>query len=156
MYPADPINQNDLTGLCESAEAWCVVGILFGEEELPSGFAAWLKERSGSFVYYVDTENGNRAALSTGSCSAPGAGDFVRDFRDSCTTHDVGYDLMRFFDSSGKWGGTRRAVDNLLKDDLGGVCRSVALCRGPGCEIVAVTYVAGVRGYSLRQRYRVP
>ena len=114
------------------------------------------ESEQNSFVYFEDTENGNRAELSTGSCSAPVVGDFVRDFRDSCKTHDVGYDLTRFLDSSGRWGGTRRAVDNLLKDDLGGVCGSIALLRRPGCEIVSVVYVSGVKANSLRQRYRTP
>ncbi len=55
----DPLNGSDPSGLCNEATVHCVMGILTGTEELPTGFAEWEKARSGGSVNYVDTRKGN-------------------------------------------------------------------------------------------------
>ena len=149
----DPINHFDLNGLCNSPEVWCVIGILKGTEELPDGFAAWQAgRRRGGFVYYVDTRRGNRAVLSSGVCSVPAPG----SLQSACKTHDLGYNLMRFFGSSGRGGSTRRAVDNLLFNDFRGACRGLSWWRRPGCGITVGTGQFLVSGVSLVEMYGVP
>jgi hypothetical protein len=149
----DPINSFDLAGLCNSAEVWCVIGILKGTEELPDGFAAWQAgRREGGFVYYVNTRRGNRAVLSSGSCSVPGPG----SFKNACRTHDLGYNLMRFFGSSGRRGSSRKAVDNLLFNDFKGVCGGLSWWRRPGCGIAARAGYQIVAANRWNQGYGVP
>ncbi len=66
------------------------------------------------------TKAGLRAMDPLGACSAPIEGvPFVADFRDSCDTHDLGYDVLRFFKRAG---GERRAVDALFGRDLMADC----------------------------------
>jgi RHS repeat-associated protein len=155
VYPTDPINQSDLSGLCESVEEWCVIGILEGEEDLPDGFADWLRGRnSESYVHYEDTPSGNRAVLSTGTCSA--GSNFVVKFRNACKTHDLGYDLMRFFDSSGTNGATRKAVDNFLGNDTWQVCGRISVVRKAGCYSAAKAFVWVVKANSIREGNRKP
>jgi hypothetical protein len=149
---ADPVNGADLEGLCNEATVQCVLSILFGREELPRGFAQWLSRRGGAFVYYVDTARGKRAVLSTGACSVPGP----KSFQIACKAHDLGYDLMRFFASSGRHGDVRKAVDNNLFNDFKSVCSAVSWWRRPLCAVAARVGYEIVAANSYRQHYGVP
>jgi hypothetical protein len=146
------VNGSDLEGLCNEATVQCVLGILLGREELPTGFAQWLSRRSGAFVYYVDTPRGKRAVLSTGACSVPGP----KSFQIACKTHDLGYNLMWFFASSARHGDVRRAVDNNLFNDFKGVCSALSRWRRPLCGFLARAGYEIVSANSYRQHYGVP
>jgi len=152
----DPVNAFDLSGLCNDATVHCVMGILQGTEDLPDGFAAWESRRSGGFVYYIDTRRGTRAVLSTGSCSVPVIGDNPGPFRNACKTHDLGYDIMRYFGSSGSGGSVRKAVDNGLFNDLKAVCGGLSWWRRPGCGIWSRTYYEAVHWVSQKEHYGTP
>ena len=155
----DPVNGLDLAGLCNEATESCVIGILRGSETLPDGFADWLSRRSGgqARVLVAGTDAGRRALRSNGSCSSP-IGDTGRsfNFRNACRTHDLGYDLIRFFGTSGQWGSLRAAVDDLFGGDMLAHCsRRSAFLQG-SCGSWAGVYLGFVTGNSIRQFYRVP
>lgn len=151
----DPVNSFDLDGLCESAEKWCVVGILEARESLPGGFLEWGAKRRGS--RYVVVGNQSRRWLSHGACGGP-QGDTGRsfNFRRACQTHDLAYDLMRYFRSTGKGGSTRRAVDALFGRDLVSHCRSRSRFDRPFCYAWADTLHSAVDIGSVGQQYGVP
>jgi RHS repeat-associated protein len=153
---ADPINHFDLDGRCESAAAWCVIGILRGTESLPGMFRTWANRRAGHS--YQIGWNGSRRYFAGGGCSAPMMGNTGRSFNftRACQTHDLGYDLMRFFGSSGSRGGTRRAVDALFGRDLVSHCGGRSIFLRPTCYAWADTYHTVVDINSMRQAYRVP
>jgi Prokaryotic phospholipase A2 len=96
--------------------------------------------KTGGFVYYVDTPSGNRAVLSNGGCSVPVVGDHPAAFHNACQTHDLGYDLMRCFNSSGQHGDIRKAVDNNFFNDLKAVVSNKPWWRQPGGAMLARLY----------------
>jgi hypothetical protein len=151
----DPVNRFDLDGLCESAEKWCVIGILEGSESLPEGFVEWGTRRRGSA--YAVIGNQSRRWLMHGACGGP-QGDTGRtfNFRRACQTHDLGYDLMRYFRSSGTRGSTRRAVDALFGRDLVSHCRTRSRFDRPFCYTAADAIHTGVDIGSVGERYGVP
>jgi hypothetical protein len=136
-----------------------VIGVLEGEEDLPDDFLAWLDDRSaGAGVAFVKNGKGQRRAVRTdGGCSAP-TGDTGRffNFRNPCKTHDLGYDLTRFFDSTGPNGSIRKAVDNLFFNDMKAHCSTRAVSIKPTCAGLARTYYQVVAVNSKRQGYGVP
>jgi hypothetical protein len=151
----DPVNGTDPLGLCNQATVSCVIGILSGTESLPDGFLAWENARNG-LVGYVATTNGVQAELVTGGCSVPVLGDRVASFSAPCKTHDLGYDLIRCFDSSGPNGSIRKAVDNFLFNDLKAVVSAKPFWDKPGGAILARIYYEAVSANSFRQHYDVP
>lgn len=158
----NPLNGTDPSGLCNEATVACVTGILKGTEELPPGFAKWVAARkgedgkSGGFVYYVDTPSGNRAELSNGLGSVPLVGDNPPAFRLAYKTHDLGYDLMRCFGSSGTHGEVRRAIDNLLFNDMKADVRDLPWYERPFGAFDARLVYEGVHLNSSVEHYGVP
>ena len=138
----------------------CVRGVQTAVLPVPLGFGKWLSKRSGGAgrVVLVNNEAGERRAIrSDGGCSAP-TGDTGRsfNFRNACKTHDVGYDLMRFFNSAGPSGQIRKDVDNLFFNDMKVHCDSRATLIKPTCAGWERTYYQVVAANSLRQGYAVP
>jgi hypothetical protein len=132
------------------------MGILLGISELPRGFAEWQSKRDGGFVYYVDLPGRrNRAALSTGSCSVGGS--LAATFLQACRTHDLGYNLLRYFASQGRRISTvvRRSVDARLGSDFGIICGSLSWQRRPGCNFAAFVGMLLV-GANTRREGAVP
>ena len=106
----------------------------------------------------VHNEKGEKRAIrSDGECSGP-TGDTGRsfNFRNPCKTHDLGYDLMRFFDSAGPSGQIRKDVDSLFFLDLKIHCDSRAFLIKPTCASWERTYYQAVASNSARQGYGVP
>lgn len=148
-----PVSSFDLTGLCNEATAQCVIGILLGRESLPQGFASWLKDvRKGGPVGYISTSAGKRAVRSDGQCSSP-VGDTGRSFNfsNACRTHDLGYDLMRFFKTGGKNGDIRKRVDGLFLLDMKAHCGNRGRFTRGSCNNWANIYYNAVRINSWRQ-----
>ncbi|HVM14359.1 MAG TPA: phospholipase A2, partial [Egibacteraceae bacterium] len=147
----DPVNGFDLTGLCNEAATWCVIGILEGTETLPDGFEGWLAARSNGEgrVVVGRTDAGTRAMRSDGSCSFF-LGDTGRsyNFGSACRTHDLGYDLMRFFGYTGEQGAIRKAVDRLFLSDMRAHCGGRSFVLRPTCRAWARTYYEGVAANS--------
>jgi Prokaryotic phospholipase A2 len=138
----------------------CVRGVQTAVLPVPLGFGKWLTKRSNGAgrVLLVNNEAGERRAIrSDGGCSAP-TGDTGRsfNFRNACKTHDLGYDLMRFFDTSGPSGQIRKDVDNLSFRDLKVHCGSRATLIKPTCAAWERTYYQTVAANSRRQGYDVP
>jgi RHS repeat-associated protein len=159
----DPVNHSDLSGLCNSPEAWCIIGILTGFEDMPtvsingSTFDAWLNHRGGT-IDFRHTKAGNRAMRGEGGCSHVASKGGFFNFRNACRTHDLGYDLMRWFGSSGFLGSSRAGVDLLFLNDMRADCRArryLVPLEG-ACNAVAGVYYGGVSGNSVRQGYGVP
>jgi RHS repeat-associated protein len=156
----DPVNGLDLSGLCESGEAWCVIGILKGTESLPYFFHAWLKSTGNGnhkSTPLVQTSAGLRRIDREGSCSSPtGNTGATFDFTTACLTHDLGYDLMRFFNTSGANGSTRRAVDRLLGSDTAAHCGGRHWAIRGICHGWSKAFAAAVKANSALQSYGVP
>ncbi|MGH9267933.1 MAG: phospholipase A2, partial [Acidimicrobiales bacterium] len=153
----DPVNGLDLSGLCNEATESCVIGILRGSESAPDGFAAWLDTRSGGRVTYAKQGKGRRAMMSKGGYSSPFGNTGVSfNFTNACKTHDLGYDLMRFFGSSGRRGSIRRAVDGNFYGDMNAHCSGRSMFLRSQCGRWSAVYYGAVAANSARQLYRVP
>jgi len=155
----DPVNSFDLDGLCNEATESCVMGILRGSESAPDGFAAWLSARPGGKgrVTYYKLGKGRRAMRSDGGCSSPlGNTGASFNFTNACKTHDLGYDLMRFFGSSGRRGSIRMAVDSNFSGDMRAHCSGRSIFLRGQCGRWATVYYGAVAANSARQFYRVP
>jgi Prokaryotic phospholipase A2 len=109
-------------------------------------------------VYYADTPSGNRAVLSSGVCHVPVPGLRNRPpaFRNACKTHDLGYDLMRCFNSSGQHGDIRKAIDNVFFNDMKAVVSNQAWWSQPADAFVARVWYEAVSANSRAQDYGVP
>jgi hypothetical protein len=75
---------------------------------LPCGFREWLKDRGSTLAIKVNYGKSDVSFLMNVSndprCSLPGDLDWLdrvadRQMEDACGAHDVGYDLLRFYDS---------------------------------------------------------
>lgn len=86
-----------------------------------------------------------------GGCSTPG-GIGPEVFDDACRTHDLGYDTLRYAETSGSRLGpwARLDLDRRLLDDL------IRSCDDPTCRTTAAIYYAGVTANSIRQGYTAP
>lgn len=86
-----------------------------------------------------------------GGCSTPG-GVGPKIFNDACRTHDLGYDTLRYAETSGSRLGpwARLDLDRRLLDDL------IRSCENPTCRTTAAIYYAGVTANSIRQGYTAP
>ncbi len=86
-----------------------------------------------------------------GACSTP-AGLDHDGFRDPCRAHDLGYDLLRYAESTeeplGPW--ARLAIDRRFHRDLDSTCDTL------GCHLLARAYGFGVGLNSFRQGFTVP
>lgn len=145
----DPVNSLDLAGLCDVAATWCIIGILFGYQSLPRGFAEWLARRGGRVVYYR-LRGHWRAMKSNGECSF--SPEFV--FHNACKTHDLGYDLIRFFrwakGQSGPWADIKWRIDRAFRSDMRSACwTSTLYAFGYACYYFASIYYRAVRRASI-------
>lgn len=166
----DPVNLFDLDGRslidgsgggespCGSPECWCVIGILLGNYDVPRGFMDWAKRRSSRF-YLVYGPRGH-VGRGDGGCSGPpiflGDTGASYNFRFSCQLHDLGYDLMRFFRSSGYRGSTRKSIDLQFHSEMKYHCSKRGIFTKPRCYFWAEAYFDVVALNSIRQGYGVP
>jgi RHS repeat-associated protein len=160
---ADPINNTDTTG-CNSVAPSCILGILMGEAPLPSGFSAWIRDRykdtkfENNVLISLTIDGRSRRAVAAGTCSF--GTNFLSTFRNSCKVHDLGYDLLRFFDRERETYGasgraSRAAVDALFLYDMHHACEG--FIPKPGCRTVATIMYAGVTlNSSIGARYGAP
>jgi len=158
VYVGDPVNQKDLSGKCEVATEACILGILQGKESLPIKFVQWGADRCGCRYTVVggNTDAGHRLWLRHGSCSNVSNTGPSWDFTRACQTHDLGYDLLRFFGTTGRRGHLRRAVDALFHRDMDAHCSRREPLVSDHCYLASAMYSAGVDINSARQFYAVP
>jgi hypothetical protein len=102
------------------------------------------------------TKAGLRATDPWGACSTPTPQPIegfpgVADFRESCDTHDLGYDLLRWIK---RGGAERRAVDALFGKDLRAACKD-RFFKG-ACKQLGRAFHKGVDAATLLERYRTP
>ncbi|EGD56954.1 hypothetical protein [Gordonia neofelifaecis] len=125
-----------------------VVADLVGEHpsdalgDLPADFAA----RLGYSPILVD----GRPVNPRGDCSSPIP--LPDRFTDACRAHDLGYDLLRYADTTGRPAGTwaRNALDDRLIADMH------ATCDDPFCHAAAETARTGLAVNTWRQRSGPP
>jgi hypothetical protein len=129
--------------------------MLKGDIEVSPGFNHFL-ERKGGFIQWHDTPSRNRAVLSNGDCSVPVAGDVPDVFGIACRTHDLAYDIMRYYHTSGPGGQARNAADELFHADMLAVCDDLSWFRQTGCVATANWYYIAVSANSIKQGYGVP
>ena len=153
---ANPVDGRDLQGLCNERTASCILRILTTTEPYPRGFISWLSARDhgtgrARFVY---TKAGWRAMRVNGDhCSRSLDSGWSWNFKDACDTHDLGYDLLRFFHIGGD---ARRLVDTLFKVDMISACRGRSWWTRYSCASTAAEYYGAIAGNSRRTRYGVP
>lgn len=161
----DPVNLFDLDGRavgttaadnpCGSPACWCVIGILLGKYDVPSGFMSWARKRSSRYSIVVGPRG--HQGRGDGHCSSPlGDTGASFNFRFSCQVHDLGYDLMRFFRSSGYRGSTRKSVDLQLLNEMRYHCSTRGIWTRSRCYFWAEVYFDAVALNSVRQGYGVP
>lgn len=156
----DPVNNFDLAGRCNSVAPWCIIGILKGTERLPSRFTRYLRDRypkRSNLLISITIDGKRRRALRVGSCSA--GTNFLSTFRNACKVHDLGYDLLRYFNSKARqygWKGraSRAAIDLLFAYDTHHACES--RIPKPGCRSIAKLMYVGVTLNSIKQKYGPP
>lgn len=108
---------------------------------------------------YVAVGNNSRRGARHGGCSAPwGDTGLSFNFGAACQTHDLSYDLIRFFASRDGLVTTnvRRAVDNNFKADMRSNCVSRSTFARGRCTAWAGVYGAGVTLNSQNQGYYTP
>jgi RHS repeat-associated protein len=156
VYVTDPINSDDLSGLCNSAAAWCIIGILKGTQALPTIriggllFTQWLSRRHGSISWVLVANSLRRMRVGGDHCSKS------LDLWRACDVHDLGYDLMRWFRSSGPNGSTRYQIDWLFYSDMAATCRAGAWWKRSLCYRTASAYYSAVSYNSRKQGYAAP
>ncbi|MEO6318515.1 MAG: phospholipase A2, partial [Acidimicrobiales bacterium] len=151
---ADPVNFEDPTGLCDTFSVSCIIGILKAQRRLPVYFLAWAGRRCR--CNYVVAGNASRWWYQGGGCSphsvvnsGPGY-----NFTTPCKTHDLGYDLIRYFAAVGL--NVRRSVDSLFYTDMKNHCGGRSWFEKPSCYNFALWYYAIVNGNSARQHWGIP
>ncbi len=116
-------------------------------------FTQWLRSPKihGSVKWTLIAGKLRRARVGGDHCSAS------PNIFAACDVHDLGYDLMRWFRSSGPGGAIRKEVDNLFKNDMEATCRAGAWWkRNPCLNLAIFVYYGAVHSMSVRQRYGVP
>ena len=152
-YPTDPVGAFDFFGYCEDRTARCVIAVLTTREPFPRGFIRWLARR-GAGVYSATSGSRIRyAELGGDHCSHAPNTYLYFDFTVACDTHDLGYDLLRFFRIGG---GARAAVDRLFGSDMRYDCSTRSWLFKGNCYVAAGIYSVGVRANSAREGYGVP
>jgi hypothetical protein len=99
-----------------------------------------------------------RAVKPHANCSAPllGAGPF--DFSLACQVHDLGYDILRYADATGRPLGpdARRAVDHTWEHLMDARCAAYTDVAQRACHTTAAVYSFAVWANSWRQRFGTP
>ncbi|MCK9929382.1 phospholipase A2 [Frankia sp. Mgl5] len=145
----DPVNGGDLQGLCDTPAEWCVIAILKNSSPIPWNFALWNMKYHGRYWTSYGV-SGGRVYARYGNCSSSPEGvRGIYNFHLACQTHDLGYDLLRYFRIGGS---ARRAVDWLFYGDMNRSCQ----WWNYACRNAASTYYTVVAANSARQRYRTP
>ncbi len=99
----------------------------------------------------------NALADPTGACSSPVT--LPIEFESACKTHDLGYDVLRYADRTGRPLGAwaRKSLDTQLDRRLHAACDTrVEAARRAGCHIMADIAAGVVQGNSWRQHYAPP
>jgi RHS repeat-associated protein len=152
---ADPINGQDLTGTCNQHTSACVLAILQVRSPYPPGFLAFLAGR-GTYMIYVNTKAGMRGVLRGPKhdvCTwSPNTG-LTWDFRNACDTHDLGYDLLRFFKIGGL---ARHWVDVELYGDARADCNRRSWFNKRACRATAFIFYDWVNHYSNHEGFKMP
>ncbi|MBM7366851.1 hypothetical protein [Gordonia hydrophobica] len=99
---------------------------------------------------YVPTVVDGRPLNPRGDCSSPIP--LPSRFTDACRAHDLGYDLLRYADATGRPAGSwaRPALDAKLIDDMHATCDDAA------CDAAAQTARIGLAMNTWRQRSGPP
>jgi len=152
-YVLNPTNQFDLSGLCNDRTTACIMLVLTTSEPYPTGFISWLRRRGGD-ARFAMTKAGMRAMRVNGDhCSKSPDTGWAWNFKNACDTHDLGYDLLRFF----RMGGAARiAVDGLFLSDMSSDCKGRSFINRKTCQSTAHAYWAAIAANSLSQYYGVP
>jgi RHS repeat-associated protein len=160
-YPNDPVNDSDISGNCNNARISCIRRLLTSNEAWPVGFLKFLNGR-GLWAKYRHTQAGWRKmeiGRNADGCSRPASNTgFSHDFTNACATHDLGYELLRFFGWRRKQTipGARQMIDSLFLNDMKADCRLRWLgARGP-CFGTARAYYLTVHQFSRSHGYGVP
>ena len=147
----DPNNTNDITGRCGARVGhlgvFAMFAYLLGYLDSPCfmGYeATWVRING---LYFK--------ANPSGSCSTPGMDinsmEPVFNFKNACSVHDYGYDLMRFYNEAG-W--SRVAADTAFNLLMRMSCRGRIF--ESLCNRVADVYDLGVKSNSFWQWWGVP
>jgi len=155
----DPLNGSDLNGACDVGTKKCIMALLTtGTERFSDAFLRWGERRlrrttRNPHARYIIWGTSNRRGLMHGTCSGP---TFGFNFTIQCQTHDLGYDLMRYYGTSGRFGSIRRAVDWLLSNDMRARCWSMGGSKQFRCIAAEQAVSSGVSINSTRQGFGVP
>lgn len=149
---ADPINGRDLAGLCDEGTKSCIMRLLTtGTEPFSDRFLEW--GDATKHHPYIVVGDMRRRWLLHGACSAPKGG---FNFKRACQIHDLGYDLMRFYGTSGPTGTIRRAVDALFRREMKRICDHKNLAARLPCYAQGNVYQGAVDTVSAFEHYGVP
>ncbi len=120
---------------------------------VPPGFA----ERVGYEPVLEVFPSGPRLTRPDGGCSSPWGGTAF-GFDAACRSHDLGYDLLRDADGSGRpWAGSVRARADLgFAADLGDRCRAVPPRQRAPCLGAAGVYGGAVLANSTAEAFSAP
>jgi hypothetical protein len=131
-------------GSAATAAVWALIEGELTARGLPAGFQQELG-------YMPGTTAEGALVRPDGQCSTPielGPD----DFDDACRRHDLGYDLLRYAELTGRplgpW--ARLQIDRRLAADL------IASCRSPACRLAANVYSVAVTLNSIRQGFGAP
>ncbi|TAK70121.1 MAG: DNRLRE domain-containing protein [Actinomycetota bacterium] len=159
-YPADPVGSSDLTGRCNQSTWACISSILTSYEPWPTTgpsrgnpFLVYLRKKS-EWTYLNVQGTRVRYGLGGGDhCSAsPDTGPYF-DFTLACDTHDLGYELLRYFRVGG---GVRQSVDGLFHGDMMNDCNDRSLLWRNLCYNTANSYYGAVLFNTIRQGFGTP
>lgn len=146
VYPVDPVNQTDLSGMCNDKTVSCMLRVLTTSEPYPAGFIAYLGRR-GQTARFARTKAGWRAMEVGGDgCSkAPDTG-WYWNFKNACDTHDLAWQLLRFWKVNRTPNSRFRvALDNLFKSDMYADCAGRSWYPRQECRLRARAYYTIVR-----------
>lgn len=153
-YPAQPTNKSDASGQCERATKHCIIRVLTTTEPFPNGFLEFLRGELGTDYIMIHEFKVIRYGEHGGTadqCSKVPDSALWFDFTLACHTHDLGYDLLRYFKQ--KRGlevpGGRARIDKLFYGDMKRFCRYGPRLAKPNCYGTAAAYY-GYMAYRTR------
>lgn len=160
---SDPVSYENLAGICNVRTTSCIKAVLTTTEPYPTGFLTWLGQRQSRLGVRegqrrASTLAGWRAMLTGGDhCSkAPDRGPNF-NFSNACDTHDLGYELMRFFGTRGtSIPGARQYVDSLFLNDMRADCHRRNLISRNVCYAAARLYYTVIQRVSAADGWGIP
>lgn len=160
---SDPVSYGNLAGICNGRTTDCIKAVLTTTEPYPPGFLVWLRQRRARNGVHQGDRRGNtlagwRAMLTGGDhCSkAPDKGPNF-NFINACDTHDLGYELMRFFGTQGpRIPGARQYVDSLFLNDMRADCHHRNLVSRNLCYAAARLYYTVIQRVSSAGGWGIP